>query len=139
VTEKTVTEKTVAAKLLVKPASAVWVSDPARLPLLGPLPEGARSVSSLAEASIAVLFADDAATLRALTGRHGDELAGPAILWALYPKGNRADINRDTLYPLLTPYGIRPNGQVSVDDVWSALRFRPNKPGETEFTGGGRR
>ena len=35
-------ERSLAAKLLVKPGDLVWVSDPARGALLGPLPDGAR-------------------------------------------------------------------------------------------------
>jgi hypothetical protein len=31
---------------------------------------------------------------------------------------------------------MRPITQVAVDDVWSALRFRPLKEGEPPFTGG---
>jgi hypothetical protein len=31
---------------------------------------------------------------------------------------------------------MRPIGQVALDDVWSAMRFRPNREGETPFTGG---
>jgi hypothetical protein len=33
-------------------------------------------------------------------------------------------------------YGLRPIGQVAIDEIWSALRFRPLKPGEAPFTGG---
>jgi hypothetical protein len=32
---------------------------------------------------------------------------------------------------------MRPITQVAVDDVWSALRFRPLRAGELGFTGGG--
>jgi hypothetical protein len=52
------------------------------------------------------------------------------------PKANRADLNRDTLWPVLGEYGMRPVSQVAVDEVWSALRFRPRKPGQPPFTGG---
>jgi hypothetical protein len=53
-----------------------------------------------------------------------------------YPKANRADINRDSLWPIVVEFGMRPNGQVAIDDVWSALRFRADKPGEEPFKGG---
>lgn len=49
---------------------------------------------------------------------------------------HRADLNRDTLWPVLGEYGMRPVSQVAVDEVWSALRFRPLKPGEPPFIGG---
>ena len=67
---------------------------------------------------------------------HKDQLARPDTLWVAYPKGNRADINRDSVWPILGEYGMRPIGQASVDDVWSAMRFRPNRKGEAPFTGG---
>jgi hypothetical protein len=41
-----------------------------------------------------------------------------------------ADLTRDTLWPVLGEYGMRPVSQVAVDEVWSALRFRPLKVGE---------
>jgi hypothetical protein len=53
-----------------------------------------------------------------------------------YPKGGRADINRDSLWPILAEDGFRPVSQVALDDTWSALRFRPLKAGEAPFTGG---
>ncbi|MBF8190108.1 hypothetical protein ITP53_31160 [Nonomuraea sp. K274] len=130
------TAKTVAAKLLVKPETAVWVSDPAHRPLLGQLPEGARHVTDLKEAGVAVVFAADAAAARRLLELHREHLAEPAVLWVAYPKGNKADINRDTLWPIVGEFGLRPNGQVAVDETWSALRFRPPRDGEAPFTGG---
>jgi hypothetical protein len=59
------------------------------------------------------------------------------VLWVVYPKDNRTDLNRDSLWPILAAHGLRPITQVAVDDVWSALRFRPLKPGEPPFSGGG--
>ncbi|MGI5290857.1 hypothetical protein ACQEVF_47140 [Nonomuraea polychroma] len=128
--------KTVAAKLLVKPQTTVWVSDPAHRPLLEPLPDGAHHVEDLKEADVAVVFAADATAARSLLDRHRDQLTAPGVLWVAYPKGNKSDINRDTLWPIVGEYGLRPNSQVAVDEVWSALRFRPLKEGEAPFTGG---
>ncbi|MEV0235927.1 hypothetical protein [Nonomuraea sp. NPDC050786] len=128
--------KTVAAKLLIKPESKVWISDTAHLPLLGPLPEGARHVEDLKEADVALLFASDSASARQILDRHRDQVTEPPVVWVAYPKGNKADINRDTLWPIVGEYGLRPNGQVAVDEVWSALRFRALKEGEAPFTGG---
>ena len=51
-----------------------------------------------------------------------------AILWISYPKGSsgvETDVNRDTLWADLLGKGIRPVTQVSIDNVWSAIRFRP--------------
>jgi hypothetical protein len=57
------------------------------------------------------------------------------VFWVAYPKANKADINRDTLWPILAERGMRPISQVAVDETWSALRFRDLKPGE-EFKPG---
>ena len=130
--------KTIAEKLQIKPHTTVWVSHPEQLPLLTPMPEGVRESDSLATASTGVLFADSAAEARRLLAEHTDDLAKPAVLWIAYPKGNQADINRDTLWPIVADFDLRPNGQVAIDDRWSALRFRPNKPGEGRFVGGGK-
>ena len=123
-------EKPVATKLLIKPGAAVWVSDAAFRGLLGPLPDGVTSASSMSGAGVAVVIAQSAIQLRALVDSLRSELASPPVLWVLYRKGNRADVNRDSLWQLLADYGIRPITQVAVDDEWSALRFRRLKPGE---------
>ena len=55
-------------------------------------------------------------------------VAGDGILWFCYPKkssGVRTDIHRDTGWDALTALGYRPVRQVSIDEIWSALRFRP--------------
>ncbi|MEV4638407.1 hypothetical protein AB0J80_13755 [Actinoplanes sp. NPDC049548] len=128
--------KTIAEKLLIKPNTTVWLSHPAHLPLLTPMPEGVREVDDPATASTAVAFADDAASARKLLEDHAAGLKQPAAFWMAYPKGNKTDINRDTLWPIVADFDMRPCGQVAIDDRWSALRFRPNKPGEGRFTGG---
>lgn len=128
--------KTVAEKLLIKPDSSVWVCDPAHLPRLGPLPGRVTRAASVKEADVAVIFASDAATARRILDEHRDQISAPPVVWVAYPKGNKADINRDTLWPIVGEYGLRPNGQVAVDEVWSALRFRALKEGESPFTGG---
>ena len=129
-------EKSVATKLLIKPETTVWVSDPARMGLLGDLPPAVTRAGSLAGATTAILFVEDRATARALLEEHGDALKLPPYVWFLYPKGGRADINRDTLWPIVAEYGLRPITQVAVDETWSALRFRPLAGGEAPFTGG---
>ncbi len=127
--------KTVADKLLCKPGTKVWVSHPEHEALLE-LPGDAERVERPGAAGVAVVFAADAAALKETLEAHRDEVAAPPVLWIAYPKANRTDINRDTLWPIVTAYGVRPNGQVAIDEVWSALRFRPLKDGEAPFTAG---
>jgi hypothetical protein len=64
-----------------------------------------------------------------------DTVAGPAIeaalrdnlAWIAYPKAGKlgTDLNRDILAGALAGRGVQPVRQVAIDDVWSALRFRP--------------
>jgi hypothetical protein len=130
--------KSVAEKLLIKANTTVWSSDASHVDLLEPLPQGVRHVDQPDQATTALVFAHDANSLRDTLNAHREHLAQPSTFWVAYPKGNRADVNRDTLWPILGEYGLRPIGQVSLDEVWSALRFRPNKQGEAPFSGGRR-
>jgi hypothetical protein len=64
-----------------------------------------------------------------------DRVAGPMleaaradrIAWAAYPKAGQlgTDLNRDILAKELQKRGAQPVRQVAIDEVWSALRFRP--------------
>jgi hypothetical protein len=52
------------------------------------------------------------------------------LLWVSYPKGGsgvETDLNRDILWEKLLSKGIRPVTQISIDKVWSAIRFRPTE------------
>ncbi|HET8522938.1 MAG TPA: hypothetical protein VFL82_06880 [Thermomicrobiales bacterium] len=128
--------KTVAAKLLIKPNTTVWLSHPDRIGLIAPLPDSVQTVANPAQATTALYFADDRDSIRSLLDAHQEQLAKSGVVWVAYPKANRVDVNRDSLWPILAGYGLRPISQVAVDEVWSALRFRPLKPGEEGFTGG---
>lgn len=126
--------KTVAEKLRVRPGTSLYLSHPERRDLLGPLPDGVTLADGPEQAAIAVLFADDGFSLRGLLATGGESLLrGPTALWVAYPKGNRSDINRDTLWPIVAERGLRPIAQVAVNEVWSALRFRPLRAGEEPF------
>lgn len=128
--------KTVAQKLLIKPGLSLWLSPDTEPALVEPLPENVTTASDIASTDVAIISVSDAAGATATLAAIGDDLARPAVLWVFYPKGNVTDINRDSLWPLLAGYGLRPITQVAVDDTWSALRFRPVKEGEAPFAGG---
>jgi hypothetical protein len=127
--------KTVAQKLLIKPDTTLWASHADRLDLVRPLPEHVQVVTGPGDATTALVFADDAGSLREILDARRDELARPSAFWVAYPKANRTDVNRDTLWPILGEYNMRPISQVAVDDIWSALRFRPLKDGEVFSAG----
>lgn len=51
-----------------------------------------------------------------------------SVLWFAYPKGTskiKTDINRDTIRITGEEFGITTVTAISIDDTWSALRFRP--------------
>ena len=51
-----------------------------------------------------------------------------SVLWFAYPKGTskiKTDINRDTIRMTGQEFGITTVTAISIDDTWSALRFRP--------------
>lgn len=51
-----------------------------------------------------------------------------SVLWFAYPKGTsgiKTDINRDTIRETGEKYNLTTVTAVSIDDIWSALRFRP--------------
>ncbi|MGH2408199.1 MAG: hypothetical protein ACRDF7_09000 [Candidatus Limnocylindrales bacterium] len=129
--------KSIAEKLLIKPDAALWVWPPARVGLIGRLPPAAFAAEGFASAAVVVLFVDDAASARAALAAYHELLANPPILWIAYPKGNRTDVNRDTLWPMVAEHGLRPITQIAIDEVWSALRFRRIAPGEGPFVGPG--
>jgi hypothetical protein len=49
------------------------------------------------------------------------------LAWIAYPKAKKlgTDLNRDILAREMTALGTDPVRQVSLDETWSALRFRP--------------
>jgi len=55
-----------------------------------------------------------------------------AIAYLAYPKAGQlgTDLSRDNIWVMLQEQGIRPVRQIAIDDVWSALRFRPADEGE---------
>lgn len=48
------------------------------------------------------------------------------ITWMAYPKARQleTDLNRDILWQAMRGRGIEANRQVSIDEVWSAMRFK---------------
>jgi hypothetical protein len=116
----------VGAKLQIKPGTRVAVlgaPDSVQLEL----PERVTVGKDPAQADAVVAFALDSSAV--------DGVAAPAIqaarddrlAWIAYPKAGQlgTDLNRDILARLVAERGAQPVRQVSIDDVWSALRFRP--------------
>ncbi len=125
--------KTIARKLLIKPGLRLWLSPETEPGLLEPLPDNVDQVADLADADVAIVSVSTAAEATSILAALAPDLGKPQVLWVFYPKGNVTDINRDSLWSLLAGYGLRPITQVAVDDIWSALRFRPLRADEKPF------
>jgi hypothetical protein len=109
-------------KLQIEPGQSVAVvNPPPGLALPGVL---APATAADADAVIAFVARQDDldSAEQAVAAARADRLA-----WISYPKGGRlgTDLNRDRLAAALATHGVQPVRQVSIDDTWSALRFRP--------------
>jgi hypothetical protein len=84
---------------------------------------------SIAETSDAVLlFVNSLAELEQIVPPAFKSVAADTLVWVAYPKGSsgvKTDVNRDKLWDALKSTGWQPVRQIAVDNVWSALRFRP--------------
>jgi hypothetical protein len=96
---------------------------------LGPLPESVEIAEAAEDKFDFVhLFVKNVADLERLGPVALDVLKHDGLLWISYPKKSSkvaTDLSRDVGWDLVTEAGLRPVTQVSVDEVWSALRFRP--------------
>lgn len=96
---------------------------------LGPLPEDVE-LSDSAEGTFDFvhLFVKDSADLDRLGPVAIQAVRYDGLLWLSYPKKSSkvaTDLSRDRGWDLLAAAGLRPVTQISVDDTWSALRWRP--------------
>ncbi len=115
-----------AGRLQIKPGTLVAIlAAPAGADLAA---EGGLQVTEQAdEAGAVIAFARQVADLDAAAGPAVDAARQDRLAWIAYPKGGQlgTDLNRDRLAAACTRLGVRPVRQISIDDVWSALRFRP--------------
>ncbi len=79
-------------------------------------------------ADAVLLFAKDGKALRTRGELVFVAARAGKLAWIAYAKAGQldADLNRDVLWQLVKPHGIRPVRQISIDNVWSARRFRPS-------------
>ena len=97
---------------------------------LGELPEGvAVSETPVGKFDFVHLFVRDSGQLDELLPAAVESVEYDGMFWISYPKKSskvKTDLSRDVFWDLVVgSTSLRPVTQVSVDDVWSALRFRP--------------
>jgi hypothetical protein len=83
---------------------------------------------ALADTADAVLvFAETRAEFEQHLDILRDAAQRGALAWLAYPKARQlgTDLNRDLIRDLAQDSGIDQVRQVSIDDVWSALRLKP--------------
>lgn len=87
-----------------------------------------RDPAAVSAVEFALAFATRQAEVDRLAGLLAAKAHGDALLWFAYPKGTskayKCDFNRDTGWDALRGAGFDTVRQVSIDDDWSALRFR---------------
>ena len=85
------------------------------------------AVTTSAACPNVLLFAAKAADVDRGLDRFRAAALADGIAWIAYPKGGQlgTDLSRDVLWQRLRPEGVTAVRQVSIDSVWSALRFRP--------------
>ena len=80
--------------------------------------------------SFALLFVTNEKDVETLFESVYGNLVNDAILWFCYPKGSskkyQSSISRDKGWSTLGIHGFEPVRLVSINEDWSALRFREN-------------
>ena len=121
--------RSIAEKLQIKPNIELLFgpSTPEQRALLDPLPEGVTVVDGIERdtTDVVVMFASDRDELDALLADVFPMLTTPRAIWIGYPKGNKADINRDSIWKRAEEFGWTLNGNISLSDTWSSVRLKP--------------
>jgi hypothetical protein len=121
-------------KLRLAPGMRVMVINAPEgfLDRLTPLPEGATFVEQ-GPADWVMAFMRSKAEVDALAPQSIEAVKRDGYLWLCYPKGGgkaggrgtATDINRDTGWDVMNTTEWGPVTQVSLDETWSAVRWRP--------------
>lgn len=119
-------------KLRMQPGQRALIlnAPPGYVASLGDLPEGAVvSEEPTGKFDFVHLFVRDSGQLDERLPVAVESVEYDGLFWISYPKKSskvETDLSRDTFWNLRAAgTSLRPVTQVSVDEVWSALRFRP--------------
>jgi len=86
-------------------------------------------ITTSAKADAILVFVKTLADVDAKSGPVVEAAKEDRLAWIAYPKAGQlsTNLNRDILWRHLLKKRIQGVRQVSIDEVWSALRFRPGK------------
>ena len=129
--EATVASTKLLRKLRMQPGQRVLILNAPEgyLDELGPLPEGVELVQEPeGNLDFVHVFAKDLAELDKLAPVAAEAVKHDGLFWVSYPKKSskvEGDLSRDVVWQEVAKTGLRAVTQVSVNDAWSAIRFRP--------------
>jgi hypothetical protein len=86
------------------------------------------SARASGQAAAVLLFVNSLAEVDKLAPKAGKLVKPDGMLWIAYAKGTskvKTDVNRDKLWAAAQPIGWQPIRQIALDEVWSAMRFKP--------------
>ena len=120
---------TLANKLRIKEGYRIAILHPPKgySELLGELPNNVTVANSLqGDFDLIQFFVSKRKVLEKELSRLKNALKPTGLLWVSYPKGKQldADSNRDSIAAFGKSVGLKAVAQVSVDEVWSTLRFK---------------
>ena len=129
-------ETPLAKKLLLKPGQRVAIMQAPEgfRAALGPLAEGITVAETLdGPFDLGLVFVREKAAVDRLVPLAIAALTPGGVLWLAYPTKSgkvKTDITRDAGWEAVYAMGWRPVTQIALDEVWSALRFRPEAEGK---------
>lgn len=124
-------DKPLTQRLLIKPKYRVLLVNPPEgyLDRLAPLPEGAQiTTEPNGEFDLIQFFTSEKIVISRRVPSLLALMRPGGIFWVSYPKKTskaETDLDREVVWEAMQPTGWRAVTQISVDDTWSALRFRP--------------
>ena len=122
-----------AKKLQMKAGQrAVIINPPAGyLERLDPVPEGVELLETPeGQCDFVQLFVKNMEDLQKFLPLATRAVKHDALLWIAYPKGGAkagTDLNRDILWDAVSQHNLSGVTLVSLDETWSAMRFRPSE------------
>jgi hypothetical protein len=122
-------ESSLAAKLLVRPGQSIAVINPPP-GYSGKLPRSERMSTPNTNVDLILLFVNNQSELNRLAPPAMRALKHDGLLWIAYPKKSskvKTDLTRDVGWSVVDKAGYVGVALVSIDEVWSAMRFRPRE------------
>ncbi len=124
-----------AQKLQIKSGKLIVINAPKGYAeqLAQGLPDLTVSTRAAGQAGAVLLFVNSLAEAEQRTPKAGQLVKPGGMLWIAYAKGTsqvKTDVNRDKLWGAVQPLGWQPVRQIALDEVWSAMRFKPVEKAE---------